>query len=89
LPKLIKSLHTFGFLELLLELIVVFGIALNFGLSGFVNILKGIQYGVERIPSTFDVMGKKVADLCRWEGDIFSQMVFVQRNCTETIADFF
>ena len=67
--------------------IIIFGFALNFGISGFVNILQGIQNGINKIPSTFDVVDKKVASFCRWEGDIFSQRIFGRRNCTEPYED--
>jgi len=64
--------------------IVFGGFALNFGLSGFVSILRGIQHGVDNIPFTFDVIWKQFASICRWEGDIFSHMIFGPKNCTES-----
>eukprot|EP00597_Dinobryon_sp_UTEXLB2267_P001166 CAMPEP_0170072866 /NCGR_PEP_ID=MMETSP0019_2-20121128/10408_1 /TAXON_ID=98059 /ORGANISM="Dinobryon sp., Strain UTEXLB2267" /LENGTH=179 /DNA_ID=CAMNT_0010282073 /DNA_START=41 /DNA_END=580 /DNA_ORIENTATION=+ len=80
---------TIGFVIATVLFGVLFGIAINFGLSGFVSILKGIQLGVDKIPSHFDIVGRKVASICRWEGDIFSHMVFGAKNCTESYPDNF
>ena len=63
--------------------IAVFGLAVNFGFSGVVKILQGIQDGIKNIPSIFELVAMKVAALCRWEGDILSQRIFGLRNCSE------
>ena len=82
-----EYIRTIGFVVATVLFGVLFGIAINFGLSGFVSILKGMQLGVGKIPSTFDIIGRKVASMCRWEGDIFSHMVFGAKNCTESYPD--
>ena len=82
-----EYIRTIGFVVATVLFGVLFGIAINFGLSGFVSILKGMQLGVGKISSTFDIIGRKVASMCRWEGDIFSHMVFGAKNCTESYPD--
>lgn len=66
--------------------VICFGFALNFGLSGFISILNGIQAGVENIPSIFNAAGIKLANVCRWEGDIFSQYLAGGRNSSNLIT---
>jgi hypothetical protein len=34
-------------------------------------------------PSIFDAAGSKLANICRWEGDIFSQYLAGGRNSSE------
>jgi hypothetical protein len=66
---------------------VFFGIAVNFGLSGFVSILKGIKLGIETIPSNFDIIGRKVASIC--EAIYFLIWYLVQRIALSHIQTFF
>ena len=58
-----EYIRTIGFVVATVLFGILFGIAINFGLSGFVSILKGMQLGVGKIPSTFDIIGRKVASI--------------------------
>ena len=60
--------------------VILFGYSLNFGISGFVDILKGIQGGIQNIPILFNKVGTKVASICVWEGNIFSTLAFRKKS---------
>jgi hypothetical protein len=84
--KINSASNTFTSLSLsfaIVASVICFGFALNFGLSGFISILNGIQAGVENIPSIFNAAGIKLANVCRWEGDIFSQYLAGGRNSSK------